>query len=375
MRRRSASTPVELDRRRAGRRLARASRHRRRSTSAAPRPILSFQLVLGAEIDEDAELERAVDPGRRRRRRRRRRRHDRCGRERGLRPDVAGAPRPPGRAGPRGRRGQPAHRRRRQQRRPGPAALARRGRRHPAHLVPRPGVRQRPRRRAARHHRAGRPAAHHLAGQRGRPASADPDRRRRSPTTRASSSATAHYDRAAGSRCFPFGHGLGYTTFAFEDVEVEPTDAGAVGLGDVRNTGARPAATVVQVYASRPDSEIDRVQRWLVGFAGIELAPDTQGTVADRLPGARLPALGHRDVGAWALEPGTYSLQIGPSIASTELTGRGQAGLRPVACPGPSAPARLDPISDRLPEHSHGCPARRAARPHRRRHPPVRGGA
>ena len=50
------------------------------------------------------------------------------GRERGLRPDVAGPARPAGRAGPRRRRRQPADRGRRQRRRAGGAAVARRGR-------------------------------------------------------------------------------------------------------------------------------------------------------------------------------------------------------------------------------------------------------
>ena len=117
------------------------------------------------------------DPRRRGRRGRRRRRHHRRGGERGLRPYVAGAPRPPGRARPPGRGRQPAHRRRREQRRTGPAALGRRGRRHPARLVPGPGVRQRARRRAARHRRARRSPPHHLADHRRRPPVGDAHRR------------------------------------------------------------------------------------------------------------------------------------------------------------------------------------------------------
>ena len=61
------------------------------------------------------------------------------------------------------------------------------------------------------------------------------------------------------------------------------------------------------------------MQRWLVGFGAVELAPDSQGTVQITLPER---VFQHWDTAAstWALEPGTYSLQIGPSIAATELT-------------------------------------------------------
>lgn len=128
-----------------------------------------------------------------------------------------------------------------------------------------------------------------------------------------------HYDRAGLEPLFPFGHGLGYTTFAFEEAEAEPTDAGAVLSVAVRNTGERPGRTVVQVYASRPDSAIERVQRWLVGFAALELGPDEQGTARITLP-ERVFQHWDTTASAWALEPGTYNLQIGPSMASTELT-------------------------------------------------------
>ena len=93
----------------------------------------------------------------------------------------------------------------------------------------------------------------------------------------------------------------------------------------VRNTGERPGRSVVQVYASRPDSEIERVQRWLVGFAGVDLAEGAEGTVEIALPER---VFQHWDVASsgWALEAGTYALQIGSSIASTELTAEVKLG-------------------------------------------------
>ena len=69
-------------------------------------------------------------------------------------------------------------------------------------LVPRPGVRQRARRRAARRRRARRAAADHLAGVRRTGCRRrTPGRRRRSPTTRACSIGYRAYDRDGRSRC------------------------------------------------------------------------------------------------------------------------------------------------------------------------------
>ena len=48
---------------------------------------------------------------------------------------------------------------------------------------------------------------------------------------------------------FPFGHGLGYTTWAYEGMAVD----GDTATVTVRNTGARAGREVVQVYAGRPD--------------------------------------------------------------------------------------------------------------------------
>ena len=82
--------------------------------------------------------------------------------------------------------------------------------------------------------------------------------------------------RADRTPAFPFGYGLGYTTWSFDAIEVTDAagaDAAASGPGDavvrvtVTNTGDRAGKHVVQVYAERADSEVERPVRWLVGFA------------------------------------------------------------------------------------------------------------
>jgi beta-glucosidase len=62
---------------------------------------------------------------------------------------------------------------------------------------------------------------------------------------------------------FPFGHGLGFTTWALERAVLDP-GAGIV-LVDVRNTGDRQGRDVVQVYLAPVGAPVR-----LVGFAAVE---------------------------------------------------------------------------------------------------------
>jgi beta-glucosidase len=120
---------------------------------------------------------------------------------------------------------------------------------------------------------------------------------------------------------FPFGHGLGYTTWAYEEMAV---DGDAVTVS-VRNTGDRPGREVVQVYASRPDSDVDRAPRWLVGSAVVDAAA---GEVANAAITIADDNFRHWDSSAhaWALEPGTYQLHAGRSVIDLPLTGEVSKG-------------------------------------------------
>jgi beta-glucosidase len=120
---------------------------------------------------------------------------------------------------------------------------------------------------------------------------------------------------------FPFGHGLGYTTWSYEGMVTD----GDTATVSVRNVGDRPGREVVQLYASRPDSAVERAPRWLVGSAIVEAAAgeraDAAITVADH-------NFRHWDdtAHAWTIEPGMYQLQAGRSVVDLPLTGETSRG-------------------------------------------------
>ncbi|HET9556325.1 MAG TPA: glycoside hydrolase family 3 C-terminal domain-containing protein, partial [Actinomycetota bacterium] len=130
------------------------------------------------------------------------------------------------------------------------------------------------------------------------------------------------YDRAGTEPAFPFGHGLGYTTWEYLDVTTPSRpdpDGNAVVTVRVRNTGTRPGREVVQVYASRPASAVERPTRWLAGFAAVDAGPAQEVTADIAIP-AR--TLAHWDVGshAWAIEQGGFHLAVGGSYSDLRLT-------------------------------------------------------
>ena len=116
-------------------------------------------------------------------------------------------------------------------------------------LVRRPGVRPRAGRRAARRGRARRAAADDLAGVRSGPA-VHPARQRRLHAPRGPVHRLPGLRRDGRFRLFPFGHGIGYTTWSYDSLVVGHDRAGVAACVQVRNTGARPGREVIQVYPS-----------------------------------------------------------------------------------------------------------------------------
>jgi len=122
---------------------------------------------------------------------------------------------------------------------------------------------------------------------------------------------------------FPFGHGLGYTTFRFDRLaapeRVEPSAepfGGTVTVSvGVTNIGQCPGKQVVQVYAARPDSAVERPVRWLAGFQPVWLNPG-ESTVVDVAVDVRTFA--HWDDG-WRYEPGAFIISAGSSAVDLPL--------------------------------------------------------
>jgi beta-glucosidase len=141
------------------------------------------------------------------------------------------------------------------------------------------------------------------------------------------------YDASLTRPQFPFGHGLGYTTWAYESLRAATADLAAgddLGLVvTVRNTGSRAGREVVQAYLAGPPGNEDgeartgagtaRPPRELAAFAAVSLQPDEVAEVALRVP-ARAFARWDSGAGGWVWPPGRFTLHVGRSSRDLPLS-------------------------------------------------------
>jgi beta-xylosidase len=122
---------------------------------------------------------------------------------------------------------------------------------------------------------------------------------------------------------YPFGHGLTWTTFAYEDLALDadtvPTDGTVRISATVRNEGLRAGTEVVQLYLSDPVASVVRPVRWLAGWARVRLEPGGAARVEFTVHADRVSFTG-QDLRR-RVEPGLIHAEIGRSSADLPLRG------------------------------------------------------
>ncbi len=132
---------------------------------------------------------------------------------------------------------------------------------------------------------------------------------------------TTGYVDEAQTPLYAFGHGLSYTTFAYEDIvlsEPKMTVKGAVDVDvRVRNTGSRAGSEVVQLYTRQLVASRSRPVKELRAFEKITLKPGEARTVRFRLMAQDLGF--HDDAGRYIVEAAPFKVFAGGS-SQTALT-------------------------------------------------------
>jgi beta-glucosidase len=168
------------------------------------------------------------------------------------------------------------------------------------------------------------------------------------------------YDRTGTAPRFPFGHGLGYTTWEYVSACAEPASAepasaesasaesasaesasaesGAAGPGRdvgltvvIRNTGSRTGREVVQAYVEpliSGDGSLGRPVRTLAAFAAANAGPGQTAGVRLTVP-ARAFARYNEAARAWVWPPGEFAVRIGRSSGDLRLTVQVRPLFRP----------------------------------------------
>ncbi|MET8169711.1 glycoside hydrolase family 3 C-terminal domain-containing protein [Streptomyces sp. NPDC005329] len=125
------------------------------------------------------------------------------------------------------------------------------------------------------------------------------------------------WEKAHRTPAHPFGHGLGYTDWTYESVDI----TGSTVTVRIRNSGARPGREVVQLYLAPTGTAPapERPARWLAGFAGVEAGPGESAEVTVEIPDRAFEVWDEADH-RWSFVKGSYEIQVGRSIADRRIT-------------------------------------------------------
>lgn len=160
-----------------------------------------------------------------------------------------------------------------------------------------------------------------------------------------------YYDAVDVEPAFPFGHGMSYTEFAYEGLEVE-VRAGVEVSFTLRNVGYRTGSEVAQVYIAPTSGVVPPPcpVQWLAGFAKIKLEPGEERRVVLRLDETafrKWDASLHR----WCVYPGRYEVRVASSSRDVRLmmsiaVGGGQSAFNPEQAQHRRSIAERQPMSN-----------------------------
>ena len=125
------------------------------------------------------------------------------------------------------------------------------------------------------------------------------------------------YIEGDSSPLFVFGHGLSYTTFKYENLDViapSTRNAGDVLVScKITNTGQRAGDEVAQLYVHQETASVVTPVKALKGFLRIHLQPKESKTVTFHLKQSDLAVWNANQ--QWQVEPGDYAIALGKDSA------------------------------------------------------------
>jgi beta-glucosidase len=125
------------------------------------------------------------------------------------------------------------------------------------------------------------------------------------------------YQERGVEPAFPFGHGLGYSSFELADLHAEATETLIGVTFSLRNVGSRRGKAVPQLYLTYPP-EASEPPGQLKGFRVVRLEPGQVSQVGMEIPIDDL-AIYDDDSRSRVVRAGTYEIQLGVSSVDLRL--------------------------------------------------------
>ena len=123
-----------------------------------------------------------------------------------------------------------------------------------------------------------------------------------------------YFDTAGVPVNYPFGYGLSYTTFEYDNLQVKPDGA----TFTLRNTGKYDGAEIAQLYVGLPGAKVFRPVKELKGFSKVFLKAGEEKTVTIKFDDKTF-RYWNMKTNKWEVEGGVYSIMIGASCADIRL--------------------------------------------------------
>lgn len=120
---------------------------------------------------------------------------------------------------------------------------------------------------------------------------------------------TSRYLDIGYEALYPFGYGLSYTTFSYDNMKVEETDDALHITVDLANTGDREAVETVQLYMQDVTASIVRPVKELKGFAKVALESGEKKMISLNLEKKDMGF--YKDSGEYVLEDGKFRIYVG----------------------------------------------------------------
>lgn len=130
-----------------------------------------------------------------------------------------------------------------------------------------------------------------------------------------------YYDLHTDEIWYPFGYGLSYTKFQYDNLSINNTEDGFTVECRIKNIGDIAGKDAVQVYFSDRVSTFSRPLKELITFRKTKLLePGESVTLKFQISNNDL-AYYNTTLDKWITEPGTYDILIGASSQDIRLTG------------------------------------------------------
>ena len=122
---------------------------------------------------------------------------------------------------------------------------------------------------------------------------------------------TSRYLDAPWDALYPFGHGLSYTGFAYDDLRVEERGENLEISVRLKNTGERAGTEVAQLYIRDVAASLVRPVKELKDYCRVALAPGEERELRFTLPKKDLGF--YDNAGQYRLEDGLFRIFVGGS--------------------------------------------------------------